>query len=81
MNSARFTFDNYASTVGYSLCEAWDLRTNRPASKFEEIGRCPASSLVVRPREKGDAVMLRCIETGDEFWIHALSDRDMGIAQ
>lgn len=81
MNSAKFTWEKYCSQVGFSLCEAWDLETNRPKPGFTELGRCLASSLVVRPRDEGEAVMLRHDETGDEFWLHALSDAAMGISR
>ena len=79
MNSAKFTWDKYCSQVGFSLFEVWDATTNRPKPEFEEIGRCPASSLVVRPRNEGEGVMLRHKDSGDEFWLHALSDKAMGI--
>ena len=79
MNSAKFTWEKYAAQVGFSLWECWDMTTNRPKPEFEEVGRCSAKTLVVRPRDAGEGVMLRHRESGDEFWLHAVSDDTMGL--
>lgn len=79
MNSAKFTYDKYCSKVGFTNAECWDFYTNRPTKGFKEIGRCKASELVVRPRLEGFAAMIEHEESGETFWIHVLSDEDMGI--
>ena len=72
MNSAKFTWEKYCSNVGYTPWESWDASTDSPTSAYEELGRCLASSLYVRPRDIGEAVMLRHKESGDEFWMHVV---------
>lgn len=79
MNSSKFTWEKYIGNSGYSSSEVWNFRTNRPQTIVEEIGRCSASSLMVRPRQNGEAVMLRVKETNEEFWMHVLSDKEMGV--
>ncbi len=81
MNSAKFTWEKYIGRVGFALTEVWNLKTNRALPGFTELGRCAASSLPVRPRSQGEAVMLLCEETGEEFWLHAFSDELIGFLE
>lgn len=74
MNSAKFTWEKYCSQMGYCGPEAWNVLTNKPMPGYTEVGRCSASSLRVRPRTEGVAVMLRNDDTLEEFWLHALED-------
>jgi hypothetical protein len=79
MNSAKFAWENYCINVGFTNMECWDFYTNRAKKGFREVGRCDAKSLVVRPRTEGFAAMIEHEESGECFWIHVLSDYDMGI--
>lgn len=74
MNSAKFTWEKYHSNGVHSIPEAWDFHLNKPRPEYEEVGRCPASSLVVRPRSEGEAIMVRHRESGEEFWFHGFPE-------
>lgn len=76
MNAVQFTWEKYISKVGFSLVEVWDSDNNKPLPGFVEIGRCKASSLVVRPRDTGSAVMLEHTESGDQFWLHNYTEQE-----
>jgi hypothetical protein len=79
MNPEKFTWELHISKLCYAISEVWNWNTNRPFPRFKEFGRCPANRLPVKPKDRGEAVMLLDTETGDLFWLHALSDKDMGV--
>lgn len=76
LDSTVFTWDNYCGTMGYSLVDMYDTRVDKRQEKlvFNEkytcLGWCHATSLSVRPRTNGYAVMLWHKQDKVETWCH-----------
>lgn len=69
-------YDNYGPFLGYDDVFVHGVKPRVLRPEFREIGRVPSIECRCRPRELFDAVLIRHIESGDEFWLHVFNPED-----
>lgn len=68
--------DNYGPLLGYWHVFVPGTDDNVLLPEYREIGRVPSIQCRCRPRELFDAVLIRHVESGEEFWLHVFNPGD-----